>query len=38
MADLVHQIPNFIAYLIRFLLVVIFWMRNHWILKPRVPR
>jgi uncharacterized membrane protein len=34
MADLVHQIPNFIAYLISFLVIVIFWMRNHWILKP----
>jgi uncharacterized membrane protein len=34
MADLVHQIPNFIAYLISFLVIVLFWMRNHWILKP----
>ncbi|HBP87173.1 MAG TPA: TMEM175 family protein [Nitrospirales bacterium] len=34
MADLIHQVPNFIAYLISFLVIVIFWMRNHWILKP----
>ena len=34
MADLMHQMPNFIAYLISFLVIVIFWMRNHWILKP----
>jgi len=32
--NLKEQIPNFIAYLISFFMVVIFWMRNHWILKP----
>jgi uncharacterized membrane protein len=36
MADLIHQIPNFIAYLISFLVIVIFWMRNHWILQPLI--
>lgn len=34
LADLVKQIPNFVAYLISFLGIAIFWMRNHWILKP----
>jgi len=32
--DLVAQMPNFIAYFISFVVIVIFWMRNHWILKP----
>lgn len=32
--DLIDQIPNFIAYLISFVVIVIFWMRNHWILIP----
>jgi uncharacterized membrane protein len=34
MADLIKQIPNFIAYIISFFVIVSFWMRNHWILKP----
>ncbi len=34
MADLMHQIPNFVAYFISFVVIMIFWMRNHWILKP----
>ena len=34
LADLFNQIPNFLAYLISFFVIVSFWMRNHWILKP----
>ena len=32
--DLAGQITDFIAYLISFYAIAIFWMRNHWVLKP----
>jgi uncharacterized membrane protein len=34
MQDLLQQIPNFTAYLISFFVIILFWMRHHWILKP----
>lgn len=34
LADWYQQIPNFLAYLISFFSIAIFWMRNHWILRP----
>ena len=33
LSDLHKQIPNFIAYLISFLMIALFWMRHHWVFK-----